>query len=429
MAFATAEDGTSSIMSLPIPVPSEERFLSHQASTDPPGAYHVTSRVDSTSSSRGERRTSMTASLSMSSFLSPPPLLPPPEVVQTIPFPSTVVPEGGSDRHGLGREGSNVGTIITNGDMSTVDSLRRMLQDAPLLEGVAVVPLWKEGEGSSGERSKGTTPRWWKGKTRVAMTALAAVCLILAAGALASWASTARKERVGRGKVEGGREDLAYTTPTLPPEEEADGDENGAILAEVHDGNEEEEEEEWETLGSPIIGLSNESGVVQLYDPTSKMVITFTGDSVSNFTNSGGSLALSDDGHTLLIGESGTDTVRVFVWDDESLDWTRKGQILSLKPDPEECGSTTYFPECFISFGFKVHISGDGDIVTVSSPGYHNMTGMVRTYRWEEASSSWTRMGQDMVGYGHRDLLGGGGHQAFTGRQDPGDGSDSDCRL
>ena len=241
------------------------------------------------------------------------------------------------------------------------------------------------------------------GKIRVATAALAVVCLILAAGALAGWTSAARRGRGGGGLVKEGREGAASLSPTIPPEEEADGDENGAVLAEAHNGN--EKEEEWETLGSPIVGLSNESGAVVLFGMTG---ITFAGGSVSNFTRSGGSLALSDDGHTLVIGESGTDTVRAFVWDNELSDWTRKGQILILKPDPEECESTKYFPECFISFGFNVHLSGDGDTVAVSSPGYRNQTGMVRAYQWEEASSSWTKMGQDIVGDGHRDGLGAG---------------------
>ena len=84
MALTMVEGGISSRMSLPIPVPSEELLQPYQASSDTPGAYHVTPGAGSARSSRGERRMSIssfvTSSLSTSasasgnpSFVTPPP--------------------------------------------------------------------------------------------------------------------------------------------------------------------------------------------------------------------------------------------------------------------------------------------------------------------------------------------------------------------
>lgn len=110
-------------------------------------------------------------------------------------------------------------------------------------------------------------------------------------------------------------------------------------------------------------------------------------------TSAGRSVAISDDGETIVFGGAATQTgSKVAVYKLEANQWKQHGNILSSP-------NTTRNE----SFGACVAISGNGNRIAVSSPHYDtsvnnqtNNNGLVRVY--ELIGNGWTQVGSDIIG-------------------------------
>jgi hypothetical protein len=119
--------------------------------------------------------------------------------------------------------------------------------------------------------------------------------------------------------------------------------------------------------------------------------------------NSGWSVSLSNDGTIVAIGAqlndgSGIDSghVRVYQFQEASGTWTKVGGDI----DGEAAGDQS---------GLSVSLSSDGTIVAIGAiynDGIGNDSGHVRVYQFEEASGSWTKLGDDIDGEGVSGLSG-----------------------
>ena len=121
-------------------------------------------------------------------------------------------------------------------------------------------------------------------------------------------------------------------------------------------------------------------------------------DSSANF---GISLALSDDGRTLAVGQIRYARVYIFDWNITANDWTLRGDAISVES-----------PYGGPNFGFSVDLSGDGNVVAVGAmneiiPINNTDTNLVvetitagtaRVFEWDEYNNSWKMKGQVLTG-------------------------------
>ena len=117
------------------------------------------------------------------------------------------------------------------------------------------------------------------------------------------------------------------------------------------------------------------------------------GISGSSSTQAGMSVAMSDDGATIVFGgAAGKSNCKVAVYKLVGSTWQQKGPLLSAPTGANE------------SFGACVAISGNGNIVAVSSPDYStsgssiNPNGAVRLYEYREIDNIWVQVGNTIIG-------------------------------
>jgi hypothetical protein len=103
---------------------------------------------------------------------------------------------------------------------------------------------------------------------------------------------------------------------------------------------------------------------------------------------SGTSVSLSSDGQTMAIGAISNDGngsnsghVRIYTWSGSA--WTQVGNDIDGEYEGDESG-------CSVS------LSGDGNTVAIGAADYSYDRGHVRIYTW--SGSSWTQLGQDIIG-------------------------------
>ena len=118
----------------------------------------------------------------------------------------------------------------------------------------------------------------------------------------------------------------------------------------------------------------------------------------------GASVALSKDGNIVAGGtykSSGYGYVHVYRFDDFTNQWSQIGPVVEGRAPGDR-------------FGWSVALSADGAIVAASGPDRHvnefeyngNKTGYVRVVAFDETTSLWIPMGQDLTGTGIGDAFG-----------------------
>ena len=146
--------------------------------------------------------------------------------------------------------------------------------------------------------------------------------------------------------------------------------------------------------------------------------------------NSGYSVSLSIDGNIVAIGAFGNDAngsnsghVRVYTFDSTSFQWNQKGSDIGGEAADDESG-------------FSVSLSGDGNIVAIAArynDGNGSNSGHVRVYSFDATSSpQWNQIGADIDGEAVNDrsgwrvsLSGDGNIIAVGARGNDGGGSNS----
>jgi len=110
-------------------------------------------------------------------------------------------------------------------------------------------------------------------------------------------------------------------------------------------------------------------------------------------TKAGMSVAISDDGTTIVFGgAAGKSNCKVAVYKLVGTAWQQRGPLLSAPTNANE------------SFGACVAISGNGNVVAVSSPDYNanststNPNGAVRLYEYREVDNVWVQVGNTIIG-------------------------------
>jgi surface protein len=108
------------------------------------------------------------------------------------------------------------------------------------------------------------------------------------------------------------------------------------------------------------------------------------GDVVTGQALAGG-LSLSGDGKFLAVGDTNTRSVYVFHWNARNSTWDQLGDTLE----------DTSGPNGAEAFGYAVSLSRDGSRLAVGAPGG---SGFTRVFKRDAAKASWSRMGVDIRG-------------------------------
>ena len=121
---------------------------------------------------------------------------------------------------------------------------------------------------------------------------------------------------------------------------------------------------------------------------------------------SGYSVSLSNDGTRVAIGapqndgagaaKAGAGQVRVYEWDDVASSWFQAGADIF----GESAGDR---------FGWSVSLSSDGSRIAIGAPGYDyfgETAGHVKVYEWNDVTSGWDKLGNDIVGEAAADFSG-----------------------
>jgi hypothetical protein len=162
-------------------------------------------------------------------------------------------------------------------------------------------------------------------------------------------------------------------------------------------------------IGAPFYYNNNySSGRVRIYrfetgtSTWSQVGSDIDGENVND--QSGSSVSLSSDGSTVAIGaprneDNGRDSghVRIYSFDSGSSTWTQMGSDID--------GESSYDYS-----GRSVSLSSDGSTVAIGAPFYDDGTnyesGVVRIYRFDTGSSTWTQVASDIVGENYAGKLG-----------------------
>jgi surface protein len=108
------------------------------------------------------------------------------------------------------------------------------------------------------------------------------------------------------------------------------------------------------------------------------------GDVITGQALAGG-LSLSGDGKFLAVGDTNTRSVYVFHWNARNSTWDQLGDTLE----------DTSGPNGAEAFGYAVSLSSDGSRLAVGAPGG---SGFTRVFKRDAAKASWSRMGVDIRG-------------------------------
>ena len=152
-------------------------------------------------------------------------------------------------------------------------------------------------------------------------------------------------------------------------------------------------------------GGAGNAGNVRVYHFTSgswtQMGSDIDGESAND--NFGLSVALSDDGQTLVVGSRGHDTdtynetgaIYIYEYDSANNRWIEKGDHIVGKE------STNY------KLGNSVSINGDGTIIAGSSRQFDNSKGETRVFQYTPTGvTSWTELGSGILGESNSDNSG-----------------------
>ena len=115
----------------------------------------------------------------------------------------------------------------------------------------------------------------------------------------------------------------------------------------------------------------------------------------------GASVSLSQDGMRVVIGSRGDSSeskshARVYEFNEENKNWGQLGGNIFAKNATE---SDVYFGE-------TVSMSHDGSIVAIGGPGQNAKTGHVRIFQYNQNTSTWIQMGDDINGIQTRESFG-----------------------
>ena len=115
----------------------------------------------------------------------------------------------------------------------------------------------------------------------------------------------------------------------------------------------------------------------------------------------GASVSLSQDGMRVVIGSRGDSFeskshARVYEFNEENKNWGQLGGNIFAKNATE---SDVYFGE-------TVSMSHDGSIVAIGGPGQNAKTGHVRIFQYNQNTSTWIQMGDDINGIQTRESFG-----------------------
>ena len=146
-------------------------------------------------------------------------------------------------------------------------------------------------------------------------------------------------------------------------------------------------------------GNGNSSGHVRVFawddDTSSWEQLGDDIDGEASVDRSGSSVSLSSDGTIVAIGAMDNDVngdssghVRVFAWDDDTSSWEQLGDDID--------GEATYD-----RLGSSVSLSSDGTIVAIGAKdnsGNGDASGTVRVFAWDDDTSSWEQLGDDIDG-------------------------------
>ncbi len=103
-----------------------------------------------------------------------------------------------------------------------------------------------------------------------------------------------------------------------------------------------------------------------------------------------GELCLSGDGKRLALGDPNGRAVHVYRFN-QSRDWDRLGDALNFTG----FNNASLEQPSGSDFGRSVSLSRDGSVLAVGAPGG---SGSVRAFRWDASRASWSQMGVDIVG-------------------------------
>ena len=133
-------------------------------------------------------------------------------------------------------------------------------------------------------------------------------------------------------------------------------------------------------------------------------------DGEASGDNSGQSVSLSSDGTVVAIGAPYNDAngsisghVRVFAWDDLTSSWEQLGDDIDGEAGAEEWWDSGD------NFGNSVSLSSNGTIVACGAllnDGNGDRSGHVRVFAWDEGTSSWEQLGDDIDGEASSDNFG-----------------------
>ena len=127
-------------------------------------------------------------------------------------------------------------------------------------------------------------------------------------------------------------------------------------------------------------------------------------DGEASDDRSGDSVSLSSDGTIVAIGAMHNDGVngdysghvRVFAWDDDTSSWEQLGDDIDGEASYDRSGDS-------------VSLSSDGTIVAIganNNDGNGLKSGHVRVFAWDDDTSSWEQLGDDIAGEASDDFSG-----------------------
>jgi hypothetical protein len=144
------------------------------------------------------------------------------------------------------------------------------------------------------------------------------------------------------------------------------------------------------------IGYSSNRGVARVYEwnNSSSVWLKLGGDIAGETANeySGWSVSMSADGTRIVVGAYGYSSrgvARVYQWNNSTLSWSKMGaDILGVINSLEQTG-------------WSVNMSADGTRIVVGAPAFSTgggNRGVVRVYQWNNTTSLWSKLGQDLAG-------------------------------
>ena len=157
------------------------------------------------------------------------------------------------------------------------------------------------------------------------------------------------------------------------------------------------------TLAAGAPGHRENSGYVVIYGWDSNSNIWKQKGLLGDVTKgrAGFAVDLSRDGSVLAIGVpdaagingDSSGQVKVYEYDDDSSSWKQRGQDLDSVVES-------------VSAGWSVSISADGNTLVVGATGYGEQPGHATIYVWDDATSNYVKLAEDIAGDAPGDGLG-----------------------